>query len=68
MDLSQSLRVALAKRHKNQTGLARELGVSNSYINSLCTGKRKMGCKTGEKMAEHLGFKFSEFVSFSEGS
>jgi len=66
MNLSRSLKVALAYRDMNQTQLAKKMQVSQPYINSLCSGKRQIGMNMLPKICEALKYKESEFIALGE--
>ncbi len=49
------LRVAVLKRCMSQKEIAKEIGVSNIYLNTWLKGKRIIGKKTVVKMEAWLG-------------
>ena len=65
MNLEKSFNVALAMRGKKQSDLAKEMKVTNSYINQICKNG-SLSIRKLDEVSEHLGFKLWEFVKLGE--
>ena len=50
-----NLRLFMSRKNWNPADLARELGVSDSYVSALLNGKKPFGERTARKMEERLG-------------
>ncbi|WP_339200469.1 helix-turn-helix transcriptional regulator [Paenibacillus sp. FSL P2-0322] len=50
----------LAKRGLSQSALAKEAGVTQSYLNQVCNQKRDPGIKFCEKICSALGMEFDD--------
>lgn len=66
MDIAKSIRVSLAASRKNQTWLAKELGVTKSYVSGLCSGAIGVSTDRLEQLAGVFGLKVSEFIKWGE--
>lgn len=65
MNLQKSFNVALAMRGKKQSDLAKEMKVTNSYINQICNNGSLSIRKLAE-ISELLEFKLWEFIKLGE--
>ena len=65
MNLQKSFNVALAMRGKKQSDLAKEMKVTNSYINQICNNGSLSIRKLAE-ISERLEFKLWEFIKLGE--
>ena len=66
MDLGQGIRVMLAKRQISQTKLAREVGVTRTYMSSLCNNDRVASLGLLERMASALNCGVWEILKEAE--
>lgn len=66
MDISKSIRLALAHRNMKATELAAKMGVSNAYISQLANGDKMPSVQKLSSMAMLTGFSVSEFVALGE--
>lgn len=68
MDTALALRVILAKKRKSQAWLARETGLTRSYISNLCNPEMK--CRpsfdAAERFSAALEVPLSEFIRGGE--
>jgi len=52
-------------RGKKQSDLAKEMKVTNSYINQICKNG-SLSIRKLDEVSEHLGFKLWEFIKLGE--
>jgi DNA-binding Xre family transcriptional regulator len=65
MDVSKSLRVALAMRGMKQVELARKMGMSEGWVRHLAA-RKSANTNTVTRVAKALDFKVSEFMALGE--
>lgn len=65
MNISKSLKIALAIRGLKQIELAKKLNVSKSQISNWCNGQVMRPAAT-EKICKELNYKVSEFIALGE--
>ena len=65
MNLTRSIKIALAQNDKTQTELARELGVTKSTVNKF-TNAGSMNTDTLQRLANHFEMPVSKFVALGE--
>jgi len=65
MNLEKSFNVALAMRGKKQSDLAKEMKVTNSYINQICKNG-SLSIRKLDEVSGLLGFKLWEFIKLGD--
>lgn len=66
MNIAESIRVGLAKRHKTQRWLAIKMQTSPAYVSALCKGDKQLGMNKLAFVASIFEVKVSEFISWGE--
>lgn len=66
MDISKSIRIALARDNRKQIWLAEQMDVSPAYAGRLVNGTASPGSRTIEKLAAVFGMPVSEFIALGE--
>ena len=65
MHLGNAVKIALVKKGRSQTDLAKSMGVTKVYVSRLCN-QESIGISSLEKIADALGMKVSELVALGE--
>lgn len=66
MDISISLNVMMARRKVSQKKLSEMVGVTSSYMSSLCNNKRIPSTGLLKKISEALECELSELIAEGE--
>ena len=66
MSIAASLRMALAKKNKSQTWLAKEIEVTRPYVCNICNGNKKPSIETIERICKALEITKSDFFKYGE--
>lgn len=66
MNLAKSLKIALIERDMKAKDLAAQMGVSQTYVSYLATGRKTTTVEKMTQIAELLDYKVSEFVALGE--
>lgn len=66
MNLSKSMKIAMAKRGINQTELASASGISAGTISKLSQSKGGLSMDTVERIAGAMDYSLGEFIALGE--
>ena len=66
MNIKKALRKAMAERDIDQKDLAELSGISKTTISQTMTGKTSPNSATISKLAQGLGFSYSELIALGE--
>ena len=66
MHLGNAVKIALVKKGRSQTDLAKSMGVTKVYVSRLCN-QESIGINALKSIACELGMEVSELVALGEG-
>ena len=66
MSITKAIKIAMVNKEINQKDLAKLSGVSETTISQTISGKSSPNTKTLSKLAEAMGFTYSQLMAFGE--